>query len=48
VAKRLTEYRCRLDGEWGRSTTGALDGSGDRRKGRGSFGGEFGASHWNL
>ena len=24
-----------------------LDGSGDRRRGRGSFGGEFGASHCN-
>jgi len=27
--------------------TGVLDGGGDRRKGRGSFGGEFGASHCN-
>jgi len=26
---------------------GVLDGGGDRRRGRGSFGGEFGASHCN-
>jgi len=26
---------------------GVLDGGGDRRKGKGSFGGEFGASHCN-
>jgi len=26
---------------------GTLDGSGDRRRGRDSFGGEFGASHCN-
>jgi len=27
---------------------GVLDKSGDRRRGRGSFGSEFGASHCNL
>jgi len=34
-----------LDGEWSRSRMGALDGGGDRRTGRGSFGGKYGASH---
>jgi len=34
-------------GEWGRSRMGVLDGGGDRRRGRDSFGGEFWASHCN-
>ena len=37
------------DGEWGRSRDGCrlLDAGGDRRRGRGSFGVKFGASHCN-
>ena len=35
------------DGEWSRSMGVLLDGGRDRRRGRDSFGGEFGASHCN-
>jgi len=34
-------------GEWVGRGMGALDGDGDSRRGRDSFGGEFGASHCN-
>jgi len=34
-------------GEWGQSRMGVLDGGGDRRRGRGSFGGKRGASRCN-
>jgi len=48
VAKRLIGSGYRLSGEWGRSRMGVLDRGGDRSsKGRGSFGGVFGASHCN-
>jgi len=35
------------DGEWGQSNDGCIKWGGDRRSGRGSFGGEFGAFHCN-
>ena len=34
-------------GESGRARSGVLDFGGDRRRGRGSLGGEFAASHCN-
>ena len=34
-------------GEWVGRRMGVLDGGGDRRRGKSSFGGEFGASHCN-
>jgi len=43
VAKRLIGYGRRLDGEYGVGM-GVLDGGGDRRRGRGSFWGEFDTS----
>ena len=47
VAKRLSGSGCRWDGEWVGRGMGVLDRGGDRRRGRGSFEGEFGASRCN-
>jgi len=47
VAKRPSGSGCRLGGEWGQSRDGCIRWGSDRRRGRGSFGDESGASNCN-
>ena len=47
VTKRLIGSNAVWGGEWGRSRDEVVGLGGDRRRGRSSFGGEFGTSHCN-